>query len=210
MQLAMQETSIGRRWQNDGNMNTPIVVQMKNNTRIEKNGNFQWNNHFATVNKEHLQELVRNKDSCNIRQSMDTSFKIFREFLKSKGLLLTAKILRKNGLLRCLNTELCWSRIWRWNAIENKKPNKTWEQVSKDTQRTLGKNVFSEANLTFTANQAELKRDGFGDATHCNSIDENDAAKLYAPGMSGVLDENTPARLQNKLVEIYIVDNLEL
>ena len=56
--------------------------------------------------------------------------------------------------------------------------------------------VFAEANLSFKAIQADLKRKGFGDTTHYQPIDENDIARLYS---SGVFDESTPSGLQNKI-----------
>ena len=41
---------------------------------------------FATANKEQLNELIRNKDSSNTSRNMETSVKIFREYLRSKNL----------------------------------------------------------------------------------------------------------------------------
>ena len=53
-----------------------------------------------------------------------------------------------------------------------------------------------QANLAFSAKQADLKRSGLGDTQSWPPIDENDIDKLYK---SNVFDINTPAGLQSKV-----------
>ena len=49
----------------------------------QKHGDFDT---LATVNKEQLQELIRNKDNCNTPRSIDTSVKIFQGIFGIKRL----------------------------------------------------------------------------------------------------------------------------
>ena len=159
------------------------------------------NTRFATVNKEQF-KLIKNKDSRNIRRNTDTGVRIFREYLKSKDLPLDFENFEKERLADVLTQYYVEVRR------EDGKQYKTGSLINLRAGlnrylKSLGKEidlhneaVFSKANLAFTANQAALKREGFGNTTHHSPIDEKDVAKLYT---TGVLDENTPAGLQSKV-----------
>lgn len=157
---------------------------------------------FATINSEEFQELIKAKDSASTQRSTEVGVRIFRAYLKEKELDPDFESYSKDQLAKVL------TKFYVEVRRENGDNYKTGSLINiraavnrhlKSSGHVINiiiEPVFAQANLAFSAKQANLKRGGYGDTQHYPPIDENDIDKLYR---SGIFDEDTPSGLQSKV-----------
>lgn len=157
---------------------------------------------FASVSEEEMADILRNKDAQSTQRSMMQHVKIFEAYLACKGLPTNFEEFDKPRLADIL------SKFYVEVRREDKERYKTGSMISiraglNRYLKSKGKSiditkepVFSQANRSFQAALANLKRLGYGDTTHYPEIDANDLRKLQE---SGVLNDESPQALQYKV-----------
>lgn len=159
---------------------------------------------FPEVNSQELKELIEQKDSKNTQKSTAGQVNIFRDYLLARNMDTNFEEWGKQELADCLKK--FYVEVRRGDGKEYKTGsliniraglNRHLKMQGKAVN-IISEPVFAQANLSFAANQAKLKREGLGDTTHYVPIDEDDMTKLYE-SESGVFDIDTPEGLQNKV-----------
>ena len=158
---------------------------------------------FASVSEEEMADILKNKDAPSTQRSMMKSVKIFQAYLAYKGLPTEFQQFDKPRLADVL------SKFYLEVRREDKERYKTSSMISiraglnrylksKGLSIDITKEpVFSQANLSFQAALANLKRLGFGDTKHYPEIDENDLRKLQESGV--LINDESPQALQYKV-----------
>ena len=157
---------------------------------------------FDTINKEEFQKLIKAKDTESTQRSTEVGVKIFKLYLKERLYDPDFESYSKAQLADVL--EQFYIEVRKEDGEEYKTGSLINIRAAINRHlKSNGHNInilnepeFTQANLAFTAKQADLKREGYGDTQSYPPIDENDIEKLYR---SGVFDTSTPGGLQSKV-----------
>ncbi len=157
---------------------------------------------FASVNTEEFSEIIKAKDSAATNRSTDVAVNIFRAYLKEKELDIEFEKYEKSQLATVLEKFYVEARredgqLYKTGTMTNIRASLNRHLKNNGhVVNLLSDSEFAQANLSFAANKAKLKRLGYGDTQHYLPIDDNDMKKLYS---SGVFNQDTPDGLQNKV-----------
>ena len=157
---------------------------------------------FPTINEEQFKELIKAKDAENTQRSTAVGVRIFQQYLSERGY--DKNFETYDNVLLADVLEQFYVEARRENGDDYKTGSLINIRAAinrhlKNSGRTvniINDTEFTQANIAFTAKQAELKRSGYGDTQSYPPLDENDIDKLY---QSGLLDINTPRGLQRKV-----------
>ncbi|XP_072044159.1 uncharacterized protein KIAA1958 homolog [Amphiura filiformis] len=157
---------------------------------------------FASVEEDDFEALLKAKDSLNTQRSTLGAVAIFRAYLTEKGFDSNFEEFTREELAARL--EKFYVEVRRADGKEYKTGSLINIRASINRHlkneghviNLISEPVYAQANRAFAAHQAKLKREGLGDTQHYVPIDENDMTKLY---QSGVLNDDTPEGLQNKV-----------
>ncbi|XP_072021059.1 uncharacterized protein [Amphiura filiformis] len=159
---------------------------------------------FPEVNSQELNDIIQQKDSRNTQRSTAGQVNIFRDYLQARNLDTNFEQWSKQQLadtLRKFYIEVrrADGKEYKTGSLINIRAGLNRHLKMKGIAvNIISEPVFAQANLSFAATQAKLKREGLGDTTHYVPIDADDMTKLYE-SESGVFDVDTPEGLQNKV-----------
>ena len=160
-------------------------------------------NRFASTTPEELANIRRNVDAKNTQLANKRAAKTFRDYLEEKNLEtdfenFDKEMLNDKLISFYVDTRKTDGNNYKTSSLENFRHSLNRYLLQKtDGRVNIVKDVaFTNANLSFRAMMAELKRNGMGITKHYPIIDKIDLTKLYA---SQSFDTDIPTGLANKV-----------
>ena len=155
---------------------------------------------FPDLQDEQIDRIMTEKDSMNTRRSTQVSVKVFRDYLKEKGLNENFEIMEKDEMDKTLSRFYLEMRQANGEMYKKTTMRAIRQGICRHLQECSSINIihdwaFQASNTSFNAAGKELKRRGRGGIESHPPIESEDLKKLYA----NYWDNDNPVKLQHKV-----------